>query len=98
MSTYKAEIELIDPFKPQFAKLVKSQRRRVDELMNAGVIVSYGLAMDRSKVWIVFEARNLEEVHEALQSLPLYEYMLPNVFELAFYDTIHSGFPQLSLN
>lgn len=98
MSTYKAEIELIDPFEPQFSKLVKSQRKRVDELMNAGVIVSYGLAMDRSKVWIVFEAKNLEEVYEALHSLPLYEFMIPNVHELAFYDTIHSGFPQLSLN
>lgn len=98
MSTYKAEIELIDPFKPQFSKLVKSQRKRVDELMNAGVIVSYGLAMDRSKVWIVFEAKNLEEVYEALRSLPLYEFMIPNVLELAFYDTIHSGFPQISFN
>jgi hypothetical protein len=98
MSTYKAEIELIDPFKPKFSKLIPQQRKRVDELMNAGLIVSYGLAMDRSKVWIVFEAKNIEEVWDALRSLPLYEFMIPDVFELAFYDTIHSGFPQLSLN
>lgn len=98
MSTYKAEIDLVDPFKPKFSKLIAQQRKRVDELMNAGVIVSYGLAMDRSKVWIVFEAKNLEEVYDTLRSMPLYEFMMPDVFELAFYDTIHSGFPQLSWN
>lgn len=98
MSTYKAEIDLIDPFKPGFSKLIPEQRKKVDELMNAGIIVSYALAMDRSKLWIVFEAKNLEEVYDTLRSFPLYDFMKPDVFELAFYDTIHSGFPQLSFN
>jgi muconolactone delta-isomerase len=98
MSTYKAEVELIDAFKPTFSKLIPSQRKRVNTLMNEGLIVSYGLAMDRSKLWIVFEAKNLEEVYDALESMPLYDFMKPDVCELAFYDTIHSGFPQLSLN
>lgn len=98
MSTYKAEIELIDAFTSRFSKLIPAQRKKVDELMNAGLIVSYGLAMDRSKLWIVFEAKNLEQVYDTLRSFPLYDFMKPDVFELAFYDTIHSGFPQLSLN
>jgi len=98
MSTYKAEIELINPFNTAFSKLIPEQRIIVDELMNAGTIVSYGLAMDRSKLWIVFEAKNLEQVYDTLRSMPLYDFMKPDVFELAFYDTIHAGFPQLSLN
>lgn len=98
MSTYKAEIELINPFSRDFSSLIPEQRKRVDELMNAGLIVSYALAIDRSKLWIVFEAKNLEQVYDALRSFPLYDYMKPDVFELAFYDTIHSGFPQLSWN
>lgn len=98
MSTYKAEIELINPFTPDFSKLIPEQRKRVDELMNTGLIVSYALAIDRSKLWIVFEAKNLEQVYDLLRSFPLYEYMKPDVFELAFYDSIHSGFPQLCFN
>jgi hypothetical protein len=98
MSTYKAEVDLINPFTPAFSQLIPEQRKKVDELMNAGTIISYGLAMDRSRLWIVFEAKNLEEVYDALRSFPLYDFMKPDVFELAFYDTIHSGFPQLSLN
>ncbi len=98
MSTYKAEIELIDSFSKKFGTLIPEQRKKVDELMNAGLIVSYGLAIDRSKVWIVFEAKSLEHVYDLIQSFPLYNFMKPDVFELAFYDTIHSGFPQLSLN
>ena len=37
-------------------------------------------------------------VYDALRSFPLYDFMRHDVFELAFYDTIHSGFPQLSYN
>ena len=98
MSTYKAEIELVSQFTPEFSKLIPEQRQKVDELMNAGLIVSYALAMDRSKLWIVFEAKNLEQVYDTLRTFPLYDYMKPDVFELAFYDSIHAGFPQLSLN
>ncbi|HXB41745.1 MAG TPA: muconolactone Delta-isomerase family protein [Bacteroidia bacterium] len=98
MSTYKAEIELINQFTPAFSKLVPEQRRKVDDLMNAGLIVSYALAIDRSKLWIVFEAKSLENVYDILRSFPLYDFMKPDVFELAFYDSIHAGFPQLSLN
>jgi len=98
MSTYKAEIELISQFTPAFSQLIPEQRKKVDELMNAGLIISYALAIDRSKLWIVFEAKNLETVYDTLRSFPLYDYMKPDVFELAFYDSIHAGFPQLSLN
>lgn len=98
MGTYKAEIELIDSFSKNFTKHIPEQRKKVDELMNAGLIVSYALAIDRSKVWVVFEAKSLEQVYDLLSSFPLYDFMKPDVFELAFYDTIHSGFPQLSWN
>jgi len=98
MSNYKAEIELVDPFSKRFSQRIPEQRKRVDELMNAGLIISYGLAIDRSKIWIVFEAKSLEQVYDLIRSFPLYDFMRPDVFELAFYDTIHSGFPQLSLN
>lgn len=98
MGTYKAEIELIDSFSKDFSKHIPEQRKRVNELMNSGSIVSYALAIDRSKVWVVFEAKSLEHVYDLLRSFPLYDFMKPDVFELAFYDTIHSGFPQLSWN
>ena len=98
MSTYKVEIELIDSFSRDFTQHIPAQRRKINELMNAGLIVSYALAIDRTKVWVVFEAKSLEQVYDLLRSFPLYDFMKPDVFELAFYDTIHSGFPQLSWN
>ena len=98
MGTYKAEIELINSFSKDFTQHIPEQRKKVDELMNAGLIVSYALAIDRTKIWVVFEAKNLEQVYDILRSFPLYDFMKPDVFELAFYDTIHSGFPQLSWN
>ena len=59
MGTYKAEIELINSFSRNFTQHIPEQRRKVDELMNAGLIVSYALAIDRTKIWVVFEAKNL---------------------------------------
>lgn len=98
MSTYLAEIELTDTFTPEFTALIPKQRILVNDLMNEGIIVNYSLAMDRSKLWVTFEARGLEDVYDVIRTFPLYDFMNPDVFELAFNDTIHSGFPELCLN
>ena len=98
MSTFLADIELKNSFSPAFLKLIPLQRKQVDELMNQGVIISYALAIDRSKLWVTFEAKDENEVLDVLAGFPLIHFMIPEIIELAFQDSIHSGFPQLSLN
>lgn len=98
MSHFKAEIELENSFSNEFTQLIPLQRKKVDELMNNGSIVSYALSIDRSKLWVVFEAKTIAHVFKLIKSFPLYAYMKADVHELAFYDSIHAGFPFPSLN
>lgn len=92
------DITLLDSFSKQFLELIPSQRRVVEQLMNDSKIISYSLSLDRSKLWIVAEGANDEEILDMLSEFPLIKFMRPDVHELAFHDNIHSGFPHLSLN
>ncbi len=98
MSTFFIDITLKKAFSEEFVALIPRQRKLVNELMNNGVIINYALAIDRSKLWVTIEAKDEREVMDTLASFPLIEFMDPEVNELAFLDSIHSGFPQLSLN
>jgi hypothetical protein len=92
------DIKLLDSFTTEFFSLIPKQRKIINNLMNEGLILSYSLAIDRSKLWIVMETENEQEVLDALSRFPLIKFMIPEITELAFHDSIHSGFPQLSLN
>lgn len=98
MATFKVDIELKGAFLPEFISLIPLQRKVVDDMMNAGKIVSYALSIDRTHLWIVMEGKNEQQILDLLAQFPLIRYMKPQIYELAFYDSIHSGFPQLSLN
>lgn len=95
---YLVDIQLKYTFKPEFFVLIPKQRKLINELMNEGIIHSYSLAIDRSKLWIVMETENENQVMDVLATFPLIKFMNPDIHELAFHDSIHSGFPHLSLN
>ena len=95
---YLVDIKLEDSFTSEFFSLIPRQRKLINDLMNEGIIHSYSLAIDRSKLWIVMETENELEVMDALSRFPLIKFMQPEIIELAFHDSIHSGFPHLSLN
>jgi hypothetical protein len=95
---FLVDIKLLDSFTSEFFSLIPKQRKLINDLMNEGVIHSYSLAIDRSKLWIVMETENEQEVIDVLSRFPLIKFMYPEITELAFHDSIHSGFPQLSLN
>src|SRR5437868_6497767 len=97
-NSFLAEIELRNAFGMEFMSLIPAQRKHIDELMNQGKVVNYALAIDRAKLWVTFEAKNEEEVMDILATFPLIKFMKPDITELAFLDSIHSGFPHLSLN
>ncbi len=98
MSTFFVDIELKKAFSIEFINLIPAQRKLVNQLMDEGVIVNYALSMDRSKLWLTIEAKGEQEVMDVLSQFPLIKFMLPEITELAYFDSIHSGFPQLSMN
>lgn len=93
-------IEVNMPKEPpmEFYTLVPSQRDMVVDYMDKGVIISYGLSDDRSRLWIVVVAGNKEEVMAITEKFPMHKYMTFQVEELMFYNNSKHKLPELSLN
>jgi len=83
---YMVEFELPAVFDEDFIALVPEQRRVVNEMLIAGQLQSYALALDRSKLWAVMMADSELEVLEMIAGMPLCEYMKPYISELFFYN------------
>lgn len=83
---FMVEFGLPAVFTEDFVRLIPRQRDFVNRLLAEGKIKSYSLAMDRSRVWVVFAATSEFEVMESIGQFPLVEYMTPNIVELAFHN------------
>lgn len=92
------EIKLLHSFSKEFFELIPEQRKVVNRLMDEGKIISYSLALDRSRLWLVCDGKDEEAILDMLACFPLIHFMKPEIHELAFHDNVHSGFPHLSLN
>ena len=98
MPHYSVEFVLPHPMPNKFTSLIGEQRARVSQLMNQGIILTYSLAADYSKIWAVVEGENEEFVEEIIGSLPLSVYMYYEIKKLAFHHSIYGFLPQISLN
>lgn len=98
MNQYLVDFDLPLELNEEFIQLIPDQRRQIDELMANGIILSYALAIDRSKVWATLNAESTEEVQEILNSMPLIHLMDPVIYELEFYNATGNGLPAISLN
>ncbi len=75
------------------------QRLKVNELMEAGKIISYAVSMERGRLWCVVKAENEFEVMETISEFPLIAYMpSPYISELLFHNMVAARIPLFSLN
>ncbi len=81
-----------------FLSLIPRQRAHVNELLNEGRILSYTLAGDRSKLWVVIAADSETDVRELIETFPLARFIKPTIHELAFHHTSNIGLMNFSLN
>lgn len=82
----------------EFYQLVAAQRDVVVDLMDKGVILSYGLSEDRSLLWIVAVAGSKEEINALTEKFPLFKYMSFVIEPMMFYNNSKHKLPELSLN
>ncbi len=83
---------------PEFFALIPSQRAMVVELLMKRTFLSYTLASDRSKVWIVMSAESMLDAQAILERQPMDKYFSYTFTELMFHDMAGATFPAVSLN
>jgi hypothetical protein len=98
MNQFMVEVKLPEALTQEFLLLIPTQREFIDEKFNEGIISGYTLAMDRSKLWVTFIAKNVREVREVMDAFPIADYIDYNVHELAFNNSVSSIIPEISLN
>jgi hypothetical protein len=98
MDQYLIDIDFPDEPDDEFISLIPSQRAMINSHMHNGVVTSYSLSIDRSKLWVTIVADSEKEVGEILATFPLITYMVYSIHKLAFHNTAQYSMPPLSLN
>jgi len=98
MNEYIVCIELPSQLTDDFLALIPAQRERVNELLSSGILTTYSLSLDRSRVWTTVTAESMEKVCETIDSFPLRSYMQVSIHPLAFHRAGTRAIHQLSLN
>jgi muconolactone delta-isomerase len=91
------EFELPKLMDQSFMALIPDQQRMVMKLFKKGILKTYTLSLDRSKLWSVVAANSEFEVLEILNKFPLISYMRPQIIPLMFHNE-SSPVYQFSLN
>lgn len=98
MKQFLITSRLPEVFSEEFLSLIPEQRSTVNKLMGQGIILSYSLAADRSRTWIVMEAASEVDVIRYLSEFPLIKFMRPDIQELMFHHSLSFMLPNPSLN
>lgn len=98
MKNYMVDIRLPDVLSEEFLATIPRQRATVNKLMEERIILSYSLAMDRSKLWTVIRAESESDVFDVLSEFPLIGWMRFDIYELAFNETAFRKMGYMSLN
>ncbi len=98
MSLYMIDIQLPDNFNQNFLELIPDQRAHIDQLLADGKVLSYSLAANRSKLWVIVNAEDRREVYDMIAAFPIYDFIKAVVSELAFHNHSEQVAPQFSLN
>lgn len=62
---------------------IPQEQARIGALKEQGVVKELYVSSDLSHVWIVMQGKSQEQIHEHLQTLPLYNYMALEVLALS---------------
>ena len=96
------EINLVEMFIPdmndEFMAAIPAQRNFIDKCLSDGIIRSYSLAADRSKLWIVFTTESEKEMTRTLRRFPIINWVTYRIYPLLFHNSIEMMLPSLSLN
>lgn len=98
LETFQVHLILPEFFTKRFSSLIPAQRERVNQLMEARVILNYALDMDRANLWITMQGKNQQEIMDVLATFPIIKFVKVEIFELAFFDSAPMGLPELIMN
>lgn len=94
---YMVEFDIPSPFPQELERMIPDQRMAVHDLFMNEKLLTYTLALDRSKIWAIFLAEDEIELRQHIDALPMSDFMTYDYSELMFHETVQY-IPSMSLN
>jgi muconolactone delta-isomerase len=98
MAEFMIDITLPDEMDEAFIAKIPEQRVMVNRLMVKGIVLSYSLSINRSKLWITMDASSKQEIMRRLNMFPLIDYFTYEIHLLAFHNAPVMKVPPFSVN
>ena len=98
MNQFMVEVFLPGSLSQEYISLIPKQREYIDDMFSRGVISSYTLAMDRSKLWVTFSLQTVRDVKQIMNDFPIADYVDYSIHQLAFSNSTSAIIPEISLN
>jgi hypothetical protein len=98
MNQFMVDFTLPLHLNERFTNSIPEQRAMVNDYFSEGKLVSYALALEKSKLWAVFAAETEFEVIHYVEALPLTRYMRYTIAELTFHNSVMVRMPSFSVN
>ena len=98
MSQYMVEITLPAVMSEEFTGKIPAQRKKINELMEKGQLMSYALSDDYSRLWCVVKGESEIDVMTLISEFPLIDFMEPKISKLMFNNVVALRLPMFSLN
>jgi hypothetical protein len=98
LKEYMANISLPPDPPEDFFSLIPLQRLHINKLLDKGVVTSYCLSFDRSRLWVTLRAHSEEAAVEIIAAFPLFRWMEVEIEQLMFRNTVATAMPSVSMN
>jgi hypothetical protein len=98
LGDFMANIALPSDPPEEFISLIPAQRTYINQMIRKGVITSYSLSLDRTRLWVTLRAHSEEEVVGVVSKFPLIRWMEIEIQPLMFRETAVTSMPPVSLN
>ncbi|MDP4229439.1 MAG: hypothetical protein Q8916_03425 [Bacteroidota bacterium] len=98
MEMFMVEIGLPYYKDEEFMALIPRQREQIGTLLQTGILLSFSLNQDRTKIWIVMAAQNEDAALKVLEQLALFKFMDLDLQSLMAFDRGTFSLPPLVMN
>jgi hypothetical protein len=93
-------VEIVLPYykDEEFMALIPRQREQIGTLLQTGIITSFSLNQERTKIWLVMAGQNEDAAMKVIEQLAMYKFMEIDLHSLLAFDRAAFSLPPLVMN
>ena len=93
-------VEIVLPYykDEEFMALIPRQRDQIGTLLQTGIITSFSLNQERTKIWLVMAAQNEDAAQKVIEQLAMFKFMEIELQSLLAFDRAAFSLPPLVMN